>query len=89
MKNDMAGNCQSLFLFKTMFLKTNFNFIILFKLIITTLQLVLVLNFSSSWPKTAIVVFTATATEILTSYAMREIHNIKTYKKREESLQSH
>ena len=55
MKNDMAGNCQSLFLFKTMFLKTNFNFIILFKLIIATLQLVLVLNFSSSWPKTAIV----------------------------------
>ena len=29
--------------------------------------------------------FTTPATEILTSYAMREIHNVKTYKKRETS----
>ena len=38
-----------------MLLKTNFNSIISFKLIITKLQLVLVLDFFFSWPKTAIV----------------------------------
>ena len=27
MKNDMAGDCQNMFLFKIMFLTTNFNFI--------------------------------------------------------------
>ena len=27
MKNDMAGDCQNVFLFKIMFLTTNFNFI--------------------------------------------------------------
>ena len=75
------------------FLKANFNFIILFKLIITKLQLTLVLNFFSSWSKTAIVgvdnpateMFITPATEILTSNDRREFHNIKTYKKRETS----
>ena len=33
--------------------------------------------------------FTTPATEILTSYTMREIHNIKSYKNEKESLQRH
>ena len=49
--------------------KTNFNFIILFKLIITKTQWAFVLDFFASWPRTP-------TTEILKSYVMREIYNI-------------
>ena len=60
----MAENSKDCF-----FLKRNFNFIILFKLIIT-----------KYWR-----MFTTPATELRSSYALREIHEIKTYRKRETS----
>ena len=85
MKNDMAGNCQSVFLLRLL-LKTNFNFITLYKLIITKLQLILVLNFFFSWPKTAIVDVYNTCNGDTDIYAMGEIHSIKTYKKRERVI---
>ena len=59
----------------------HFNFIVLFYLFIKKLQVTLVLNFFSSWPKIAIVDVCNTCSGYTESYSMRECHNIKTYKK--------